>query len=153
MINIKFDNINDLFSFLNNTKEFQDWEVLNFRISAVSSTELSINTKINDPMGIRQFADYKSIESILTNYYEQNSYSTFNFEMRMKFPNSLAKNIDPTNQYSAFYINFYCDSSLNYINLSFLENTIKYFELIPMQSWADYITDLYNAWHVKYKGD
>jgi len=152
MINIKFTNISDLLSFLNNTKEFLDWEVLNFRISAISSTELTINTRINDPMGIRQYAPYKDIKDTLNNYYAANSYSTINFEMRMKFPNNLRKSIDPTNMYSAFYISFYSDASLSYINLSFLENTVKYFEVAPMQSWADYITDLYNAWYVSFKG-
>ena len=152
MINIKFLNISDLMSFLNNTKEFQDWEVMTFRISATSSVELTMNTKINDPLGIRQYVDFKSIKDILNNYYTQNSYSTFNFEMRMRLPNNLRKNMDPTNKYSDFYISFYSDASLNYINLSFLENTIKRFEVAPMQSWTDYITDLYNKWYIVYKG-
>jgi hypothetical protein len=69
-------------------------------------------------------------------------------EIKLKFPNSLKKVIDPNNSYDSFYIDFYSDNVVTYANTSFVENS-KNLESKPIKSWTIYIMNLYNTWQNK----
>jgi len=143
--NFNFDNIRDLIDFLVNTKEFNDWETIILRMSATNGMEMNINTKINDTSGIRVHTQLKKLKNMLNSFYTQNSYLSMNIEVKLKFPNTLRRIIDPNNNYEAFHIDFYSDQITSFFTLSFVE-TGKTLEDGPVKSWVTYITNLYNVW-------
>lgn len=143
--NFNFNNLKDLIDFLINTKEFNDWETVIFRMSATNGMEMNINTQINDTSGIRSYTQLKKLKNMLNSFYTQNSYLSINFEVKLKFPNTLRKTIDPNNNYEAFYIDFYSDQILSFFTLSFVENG-KILEDAPVKSWVTFITNIYNVW-------
>lgn len=143
--NFNFDNLEDLINFLVNTKEFNDWETVIFRMSSTNGMEMNINTQINDTSGIRSHTQLKKLKNMLNGFYNQNSYLSMNVEVKLKFPNTLRKTIDPNNNYEAFYIDFYSDQITSFFTLSFVENG-KILEDTPVKSWVTFITNLYNAW-------
>jgi len=143
--NFNFENIEQLLDFLLNTKEFNDWETIIFRISATNGMEMNINTKINDTSGIRSYTQLKKIKNMLNTFYMQNSYLSINLEVKLKFPHTLQRTIDPYSNYEAFYIDFYSDQITTFFTLSFVEKTKK-FEEDPVKSWVTYITNLYTTW-------
>jgi hypothetical protein len=143
--NFNFNNLKDLIDFLTNTKEFNDWETVIFRMSATNGMEMNINTQINDTSGIRSYTQLKKLKNMLNSFYTQNSYLSINFEVKLKFPNTLRKTIDPNNNYEAFYIDFYSDQILSFFTLSFVENG-KILEDAPVKSWVTFITNIYNVW-------
>lgn len=143
--NFNFDNLEDLIGFLANTKEFNDWETVIFRMSSTNGMEMNINTKINDTSGIRSYTQLKKLKNMLNGFYNQNSYLSMNVEVKLKFPNTLRKTIDPNDSYEAFYIDFYSDQITSFFTLSFVENG-KILEDAPVKNWVTFITNLYNVW-------
>jgi hypothetical protein len=82
---------------------------------------------------------------MLNGFYNQNSYLSMNVEVKLKFPNTLRKTIDPNDSYEAFYIDFYSDQITSFFTLSFVENG-KILEDAPVKNWVTFITNLYNMW-------
>jgi hypothetical protein len=71
MVNLSFDNIDDLINFLMDTKEFNDWETAIFRMSCTNGVELNINTKINDTFGVKDYVELKKLKTMLQNFYSK----------------------------------------------------------------------------------
>ena len=61
-------------------------------------------------------------------------------------------NIDTNNYYQAFYINFYSNKTINYINLSYDENG-ENLVTEPYTVFVSYIKDMYNNWKVYYASE
>lgn len=146
--NISFDNIDKLLNFLLNTSEFNDWETVIFRLSATNGMELNMNTKISDPSGTKRYIEIKKLKTLLNQFYEQNSYINVNLEIKLKFPDSLQKAMDPTSSYSKFYVDFYSDDITSFVHITFVENS-KVLSVDPIQNWVTYIMNLYNVWYNK----
>ena len=148
MLTIYFDNIDNLITFLNDTKEFNEWEAIIFRISAVNGMELNINTQINDTLGIREFIEFKKLKPMLSNFLLQNSFLSINIEIKLRFPKILKQSIDPSNNYQAFYIDFFSDQISSTMAISFMEN-VKEINDKPAKAWITYITNLYDTWIIQ----
>lgn len=144
-MNINFSNLDNLMDFLTNTKEFNSWETVICRISASNGVELNINTHINDTYGVRQYTEFKKLKLMISNFYSQNEYLSVNMEVKLKFPDSLKKSLDPNDVYEAFYIDFFSDAISNFIAITFVEKA-KTLDDLPVKSWIIYITNLYNTW-------
>ena len=147
-MNINFNRRDDLIDFLLETKEFNEWETIIFRISASNGMELNINTQINDPFGFREYTEFNKLKTMLNNFYSQNEHLSINLEIKFKFLDSLKTSIDPNNDFEAFHVSFFTDAMSNFCSISFIERN-KQLNDKPIKSWFIYIINLYNDWEYK----
>lgn len=150
--NISFNTLEQLIKFLNDVKELNDWETVKFRISTSNGMELNVNTYINDPLGVREFIEFRQLKLMMNNFYEQNNYLSINLEIKIKLPNNLRKSMDPNGDFKAFYLDFYSNSISNMVIPSFVENT-KEIKSDPIKNWTIYVNSLYDNWYTKLKNN
>lgn len=156
MLQINFDSVDDLVSFLlekhirnPNDREFPKWETVIFRISSSDGSSLVINTLINDNRGnddnynsYLTFGD--NIDTFIIEY-EKRKHLGLNIEIKLKFPNSFKMVMDRNEDFKAFYLNFYIENSNAFILTSFIEKD-KYMSVQPIKDWVGYIAGLYKKW-------
>jgi len=148
MITFKFEDFENMYDFLLNTPEINNWETIVCRLSASNGVELNITTVVLDGLKSRKYADFKSIKKTIEQFMKQNIQLNINLEIKLKFPDQLRHAMDLKDNFDSFYLNFYSSNQLNYFSISFLENT-KDFDSSPLKSFTVYITNIFNGWKNK----
>lgn len=153
MLQYRFDTTQDLISFLLNTPEFLEWEVITCRFSATNGLNFNMNTAIVDTLGQSGHVKLKFILPTVENFYKTivgNSYSELNIEIKLQLPEILKSNFDPNNEYYGFFLSTYSDGLTIVSNSSHLEKN-KESGLMPLTNWDTYYSQLYQQWYNKYK--
>ena len=150
MIRLDFEDANEILNFLVNTQELGIWETVICRLSAENGIKIPITTNYKDPLGLVDYIQLDQIKQTMKNFLSQNGHLNLNLKVKLKFPDSQRKIMDPNNYYSAFYLNFYSDNNSSFATTSFMETSS---DLVPnpIVSWGVYATSLYNGWKIKNK--
>lgn len=157
MLEIKFNNHNDLINFLlenhikeEKNKEFILWETVIFRIGVSNGYSLTLDTKVNDTASLNynnnnSYMLFKKALKNLVNVYEDYKHLEFNIEIKLKFPESYRKVIDPDDEFQAFYVNFFIEDSEAFLLTSFMEKN-EDISVQPVIKWNQFIANLYKKW-------
>lgn len=148
VIRLDFDDAYEVLDFLVSSNELGGWETIICRLSVENGIKNNVTTSINDPLGLVDYLELNQLKSTMTDFLNQNGHLNLNLEVKLKFPNDQRKIMDPSNHYSAFYFNFYSDTSSSFATTSFME-TSKELAAGPIVSWGVYVTGLYNNWKKK----
>ena len=145
-----FKNLDQIIDFIQSTNDFDEWETMIFRLSANNGLSYNISTQINNSLGFRNFIEFRKLRTTLKQFYEANSFQTINFEIKLKFPDTLRKMIDKNNDFEALYLNLFCDAMNVYMDISFFESGIiignDALNSDPIQRWGLLVNNLYTRW-------
>lgn len=148
MVKLDFVDTIELIDFLNDTKDFNEWETITFRLSTAHGIELNVNTHVSDPLKSRRFIEFKKLKLMLENFIKENAHLSVNLEIKLKFPDELKNNLDQLNDYEYLYLTFYSDQISSFAITSFLENSAQ-LNSAPIRGWSIYIMNLYTSWRQK----
>ncbi|MFW6007875.1 MAG: hypothetical protein ACOCP8_01310 [archaeon] len=159
MLEIKFKSIEELKGFIfeehlvSSEMIFNEWEIVIFRVSGSDGTSFFRDTRISDTSGglysnNLEYSKLKDEKGFIEYCYNDylNKQVSMNLEIKLKFPESLRKVIDPNDRFKAFYVDFYAqDGEQSFLLTSFLENNKK-LEVKPIKNWMGYIANLYEKY-------
>ena len=145
VMRFNFSDILQLMNFLEQVPDFLSWETVLFRLVSSNQAQLIMNTRINDPLGFRQFLEFKKLQAMIRQFYTNNGFLPMILEIKLKCPQTYKNQIDPNNYYDSFYLSFYSDQISTYATISYIENT-KVLSATPVTAWTVYLTNIYDTW-------
>lgn len=140
-----FEDTQDLIDFLYFHSTIGTWQAQIVRLNAINGMTMDITTKIKTAKGLESFLEFENVKPLLTNFLSNNTYMKVNVEIKLQYPDAARHIMDPTDAYSAFWLNCFSDSVTEhaFASISYLE-TLKELPVEPITSWAVLIHSLYN---------
>lgn len=144
-MNIRFENLNQLMSFLFNTQDWQEWEVIKLHMSNVIGLSIIVNTKINDPAGKIDYQQLNKLKSVINSFLVENSNVSIMIDLKLKASKELKAIIDPQNEYSNFFVDFFGTEQNSLITVTQVERKLGV-SIQPIELWNSFINTRYNEW-------
>lgn len=144
-MNTTFKDSADVVKFLLDTDNWQDWEVVKLQASSNNGVSLTVNTRINDPAGIKNYQSLRKLRSTISSFMTENAGISIFMDIKMKLPDESKILFDVNSEYSNFFIDFFSGGSLFMVSTSQVELS-KNASLIPAQTWEHFVQILVDKW-------
>lgn len=140
-----FEDTQDLIDFLYFNSTIGTWQAQLVRLTAINGMTMDISTKVRNAKGLITYLQFENVKPLLTNFLNNNQYMKINVEIKLQYPDAARHIMDPTDAYTAFWLNCFSDSISNntFASISYLETT-KELPTEPITSWTVHIHSLYN---------
>lgn len=159
-MNFHFNEIDEFLDFLYNASKlnenendvlvFPTWEVMSLNIQARYGEELSINTRIVDTAGDKEYTNWKRQQSLVKTFLDQNSAIGATIDIRMRAPKELRQQMDENDEYSSFNLSFYSGMDVIMISSAAVEKHLPA-SYVPAEKWHLYIQGLVDFWRINYE--
>lgn len=149
---IDFKTYEELTTFIDFASDLLLWGTKKFELISSTGAVMNIDTN-NYMMGSSgKCVPFSTLRPYIKQYYTNNGSLPIILDIKLICPDSFRASADPNNYYQAFYINFYSNKTINYINLSYDENG-ENLVTEPYTVFVSYIKDMYNNWKVYYASE
>lgn len=159
-MNFHFDEIEEFLDFLYTASEikeeekptlvFPDWEVMSLNVQGRYGMELSMNTKVVDTAGDKEYMVWRKLQSLVQTFLDQNSPIGATIDIRMRAPKEIARQLDEKNEYSSFNLSFYSGVDVMTVFPTAVEKHLPA-SYEPTEKWGLYIQNLVDFWRKNYE--
>jgi len=145
---IDFINYQQLINFINYAQDLWMWNCSIFRMSNSIGNTLNVDTTDTTNVNV-SYIQFSKLIPYMNRYYENNT-PPVTMDIKLICPDYLRLQADPNRYYQTFYVDFYSNSRVNYITLSYNENGSEA-QPVPFTVFVGYITEIYNKWKAYYE--
>src|SRR5574344_459486 len=146
---INFTTYAELISFIDYASDLWLWGTKKFELVSSAGAVMNIDTHSYVTGNSIQYVAFSTLKPYINQYYVNNGSMPIVLDIKLLCPDSFRASVDPNNYYQAFYVNFYSNKKMNYINLSYDENGID-LVVAPSTAVVAFIHDLYNNCKIYY---
>lgn len=140
-----FLDFDQFLDFIETCDEISSWEVMIFRLTSSDGAYIDTNTRINDPLGYRDYLELSKLKQMIRQYYTTNGSLPITVEIKLRCPASYRKQIDPNGYFFDFYFSLYANNVLRYGILSYSESDMS-LQSSPFSAWVIYVTTIIDNW-------
>lgn len=146
---LQFNTYQEIFTFIEYAQDLWTWSCVLFRLSTTRGGTMNLDTT---DYSSGDYISFATMRPYIKQYYDNNLQQPITMDIKLVCPESFRAEMDQNNYYEAFYVNFYSNGSVNYINLSYSENGINLMTT-PYATFVNYMQQLYDRWKTYYKNN
>lgn len=149
---IDFKTYEEVTTFIDFASDLLLWGTKKFELTSSNGATMNIDTRNYITGNSSGYVSFSTLRPYINQYYVNNGSLPIMLDIKLVCPDSFRASADPNNYYQAFYINFYSNKKVNYINLSYDENG-QNLVTEPYTVFVSYIKDIYENWKVYYASE